>query len=117
MPARALRPLFATALVVVLVLSLWPLPESSSLGTGWDKADHVVVFVALGLIGLPAWPAHRSRALVGLLGYGALIEVLQGFTVYRQADWHDLVADTIGIGIAALIFAGWRAGRCALGRP
>jgi len=117
MSARTLRLFFAAALAVVLVLSLWPLPEPSPLGTGWDKADHVAAFVALGLLGLPSWPAHRSRVLAGLLAYGALIELLQGFTVHRQGDWRDLVADAIGIGLAALAFAGWQLRRRAQEQP
>jgi len=116
MSARTLRLLFAAALAAVLLLSLWPLPEPSPLGTGWDKADHVAGFVALGLLGLPSWPAHRARVLAGLLAYGALIEVLQGFTDYRQGDWHDLLADAIGIGLAALVFAAWRSRRSAEGQ-
>lgn len=49
-----------------------------------------------------------ALALVGLLFHGALIEVLQGFTGYRQADWLDFVADAAGAGLAALIVAAWR---------
>ncbi len=109
---RALRLAFAASLSVVLVLSLWPMPEPPPLHTGWDKTDHLAVFVALGLLGLRSWPQHRARVLVGLLAYGALIEVLQGFTGYRQADWRDFVADAIGVGCAALLFAWWRGRRC-----
>lgn len=104
MSARTLRLLFASALAAVLVVSLWPLPESSPLSTGWDKADHVAAFLALGLLGLPSWPGYRTRVLAGLLAYGALIEVLQGFTVHRQGDWRDWVADAVGIGLAVLAF-------------
>jgi VanZ family protein len=117
MSERPLRLLFTAALAAVLVLSLWPLPEPSPLGTGWDKADHVAAFVALGLLGLPSWPAHRSRVLAGLLAYGALIELLQGFTVHRHGDWRDLVADAIGVGIAALVFARWQLRRRTQEQP
>lgn len=105
MSLRTIRLLFGAALVAVLVASLWPAREPLPLGTGWDKADHVVAFVALGLLGLLSWSAHRARVLAGLLAYGVWIEVLQGFTVYRQADWHDVVADAIGLALATLILA------------
>ena len=108
---RALRIGFAIALALVLVVSLWPMPEPPPINTGWDKTDHVAAFVVLGLLGLPSWPDHRVRVLVGLLLYGALIEVLQAFTVYRHADWRDWVADAIGIGLAALVAAIWRGRR------
>ncbi len=105
---RALRVCFALALAMVLAVSLWPMPEPPPLHTGWDKTDHLASFLALGLLGLPSWPSQRARVLVGLLFHGALIEVLQGFTGYRQADWFDFVADAAGAGLAALIVVAWR---------
>ena len=55
--------------------------------------------------------------LAGLLAYGALIELLQGFTVHRHGDWRDLVADAIGVGIAALVFARWQLRRRTQEQP
>lgn len=95
----------------MLALSLWPVSELPPINTGWDKTDHVAAFVVLGLLGLPAWPSHRARVLAGLLLYGGLIEVLQGLTAYRQADWIDWVADAVGIGLAALLATWWRGRR------
>ncbi|MCC6521677.1 MAG: VanZ family protein [Polyangiaceae bacterium] len=112
---RTLRLAFAAALVVVLALSLWPLPEPPPLHTGWDKTDHLAAFVALGLLGLPSWPGERVRVAGGLLAYGVLIEVLQGLTGYRMADWRDFVADAAGVALAALLLAWWR-GRRSAGR-
>ena len=42
----------------------------------------------------PAWPR-----LLGLLAYGALIEILQSMTPDRSAEWADLFADSLGIAI------------------
>jgi VanZ family protein len=105
---RWLRACFALAAVSVFVLALWPTSEPMPLHTGWDKADHASAFVVLGLLGLLGWPSAPVRLSVGLLGYGALIEVLQAFSVYRQADWRDWVADAVGVGIAVLVLSGWR---------
>jgi len=107
MSIRMRRLTFGAALVVVLILSLWPTPEPLPLNTGWDKTDHVAAFAALGLLGLPAWPQLRARVLLGLVAYGGLIELLQGLTVYRQADWGDLLADAAGGALAAMLYAGW----------
>ncbi|CAN5222037.1 hypothetical protein BH23BAC2_BH23BAC2_21320 [soil metagenome] len=40
-----------------------------------------------------------------IIGFGMLIEVLQGaLTTYRQPDWSDIVANTIGVFIALAFF-------------
>ena len=38
-----------------------------------------------------------------LLGYGGLIEILQMFIPSRSAEWGDVVADAVGIGIGCLL--------------
>lgn len=100
---RWLRPFFFLAMLTILVLALWPSPASLPVQTGWDKADHVLAFAVLGTIGLWAWPRVRARVIAGLLAYGGLIEVLQSLTPSREADWHDFVADAIGVGLAFVI--------------
>jgi VanZ family protein len=106
-PIALLRLSFAAALVAVLVLSLWPMIEPPPLSTGWDKTNHVAAYLVLGLLGLPSWPDERTRVLLGLIAYGALIEVLQGLGGHRLAEWGDLAADAIGVGLAGLLFTAW----------
>lgn len=89
----------------VVTLSLLPNPASILLDTGWDKANHTLAFFVLGLLGLRAFPETAWRVTVGLLGYGALIEALQGMTSYRAAEWYDLLADSIGITTAMGVLA------------
>jgi len=101
--------LFAVALAAVLAVALWPLEVPVPLHTGWDKADHVAAFAALGLLGMAAWPRERARVFAFLLAYGAAIELLQGLSGYRQADWRDFVADGLGVGLA------WAVGVATLG--
>jgi len=108
MSIRLLRFAFGAALVAVLIVSLWPTTEPLPMNTGWDKTDHVAAFLALGLLGLPAWRQWPARVFAGLVAYGGLIEVLQGLTVYRQADWGDLLADAMGVALAAMLVAAWR---------
>ncbi|MNJ74215.1 VanZ like family protein [compost metagenome] len=51
--------------------------------------------------------ALRGRRLMitaGLLGYGVLIELLQGLTGYRFAEWADLLADGLGIALGVLAY-------------
>lgn len=81
-------------LVVVAVLSLVPLP---AVGVG-DKTAHVAVYgVLAGYFGLLA---RRRRALVGvvlgIMAYGALIELAQSLSAYRHGEWGDLLANAAG---------------------
>lgn len=88
---------FFLAATAVLTLSLLPSSALPPIDTGWDKSDHVLGFVVLALLGLAGWPDRSLILLAGLVAFGALIEVLQGFTGYRIADWRDLLADGIGV--------------------
>lgn len=65
--------------------------------TGWDKANHLLAFAVLAWLGSHAYPQRLASVLSGLLAYGALIEILQSFTTFRSADWHDLLADGLGL--------------------
>lgn len=81
---------------VILVLALTP-TASNFPTTGWDKGNHVLAFTVLTILGCRAYPNRVAVVLLGGILYGGLIEVLQSFTVYRSADWGDLIADAIGV--------------------
>ncbi|KAF7960287.1 hypothetical protein AWV80_35135 [Cupriavidus sp. UYMU48A] len=98
-PARW-RLLFWPCLIAVLVLALMP-PTQPLPTTGWDKANHVLAFLVLGCLGRRAYARKRTAVLLALVGYGVLIEILQGMTSYRDADPADVLADSIGL-VAAL---------------
>lgn len=89
---------FVTCLVAVLVLALLPAPPPM-LSTGWDKSNHLLAFGTLTWLALRAFPQHLKSVLLGLLAYGALIEILQSFTPTRSAEWLDLCADAVGIAL------------------
>lgn len=95
-------------LVLGLVVCLWPLPPSS-LPHGSDKWVH-----AAGMLSYGVWwsllPRWRGWPLVlGLAGYGALIELLQGMlTTTRSADLNDWYADMMGVVLAAVLVRLWR---------
>jgi VanZ family protein len=95
-PDRYYRSLFFACAVVVFVLALLP-PQLPMPSTGWDKANHVLAFCVLGVLGCRAYAGRASRVVLGLLGYGCLIELLQGLTGYRSAEWLDVLADAAGI--------------------
>lgn len=96
------RWLLASAMLALLVLSLMPASLSVP-GTGWDKSNHALGFAVLAFLAYWAWRGHILLSLLGLLGYGALIEVLQSLTPDRMAEWSDLWADGVGLLIGAVL--------------
>jgi VanZ family protein len=108
------RWLLAVLVVAVSWLALSPAPPDA-FDNGWDKLNHASAFAALMLTGSFASPRSRLGVwalLVGLLGFGALIEIAQSFTPTRSAEWGDLLADAVGIaagGLAAMLVTRWGA--------
>jgi VanZ family protein len=86
------------ALAVLVLALMKPVHHMPTLG--WDKANHAFAFFVLAVLGAMAYPGRLMRVLVALLGYGALIEVLQGLTGWRDAEWLDLAADGVGLLLA-----------------
>jgi VanZ family protein len=89
---------FYLALIGITVLALIPAHDVPA-STGWDKADHWLAFFTLSLLGAHAYPQQPfwRRLAIVLVLYGIGIELAQWCTPDRDADWHDVVADSIGI--------------------
>jgi len=87
---------FVGCALAVLVLALMPSPPSM-ITTGWDKSNHLLAFAVMAVLGCKAFPQRVVFTFLGLLAYGALIEILQSFTPTRSAEWLDLFADGLGI--------------------
>lgn len=88
----------------VVVLSLIPvdyLPDQVK--SLWDKAQHAFGFAVLTVLGLWAYPGRVRWLLPGLLLLGALIEVAQSATGWRQGDWQDVLANAVGVVVGALL--------------
>ena len=90
-----------SAIVGVLALSLVPLPQIPLTPPQSDKLEHLVANFALTF-----WYAQLcadTRALawraLGFVALGGIIEILQGFTAYRSAEWLDFVADGAGVAV------------------
>ncbi|WP_457445292.1 VanZ family protein [Roseateles sp. P5_E4] len=118
---RALwRALLAVLLIVITCLALSPAPPKT-ITTGWDKSNHALAFAALAFSGVWAmWPvSQRPRQwiwlVIALIGYGIGIEIAQSFLPPREADWHDVVADSVGIALGLL--AAWPITASAARRP
>lgn len=93
---------------IVGVLGLLPHPDAVP-SSGWDKLDHAGGFAALMLAALPARLGRTPRVALALVAYGGAIEVLQLFVPGRSAEWGDLLADAVGVGLGwAVGSAAWR---------
>ena len=98
-PQNLLRATFITALVVTMILSLMPQAFDPTPHL-WDKAKHFAAFFLLAALldmGWPKRPGMMTKCLL-LLGYGLMVECLQGLTPDRYFSLLDLLADGIGIG-------------------
>lgn len=99
------RLLLAALLIVITWLALVPAPPRT-LTTGWDKSNHALAFASLAFTAVWAlWqqPRHWPRLVLALVAYGIAIEIAQSFLPPREADWHDVVADSMGIALGLLV--------------
>lgn len=96
---RRLLPLaFWAAIVIAFVMAVLPRPPRLP-GDPSDKAQHILAFAVLTALAVASWPkASRWRILLGLSGFGVLIELVQAIpALHRSADWRDWIADTAAI--------------------
>ena len=77
-----------------------------------DKGLHFLTFTFL-TVWFSGQYSRRSywRLAVGLIAFGALIEIFQGMVNYRSSEWLDLTADGAGIALGLIIartgMGGW----------
>ena len=79
---------------------------------GADKWTHAISFAFLAV-----WFSGQYRTgsywriALGLLAFGLLIELVQRSLSHRTAEWYDVLADVVGIGIGLLValagLGGW----------
>ncbi|AMV72256.1 hypothetical protein JCM30471_07400 [Desulfuromonas carbonis] len=102
---------------LVLWLSLTPHPPRlNSTLLSWDKFQHCIAYLLLTLLAgnsaLRLWPRQRYAWLLAgaaALLFGAMIEGLQFLGGRgRVADFHDLLANAVGIIIACLAASAWQ---------
>ncbi len=93
-------------LAFVFVASLIHMPAPlTQLPQGFDKIEHIAAYGSLSFYFgqlISRFKLHLRYAFA-LFFMGALLEVLQGLTTYRSPDWHDLVANSIGVALGVLL--------------
>lgn len=102
------RPAFWGLLAFCSVFALIPTVPDTVAQLG-DVVLHAGAFLTLAVFGALAYPA-RSLWLIGLalVGYGALIELLQGLSGLRQPDLGDLIVDVVATGTGLAIVVAFR---------
>jgi VanZ family protein len=108
-PGRLPRPLrqglYTLACSILLYLTLAPEREVPGVGLVWDKAEHAASWAVLTGAGLLLSTRRRWAIGVFALLFGALIEILQAnMGLGRDGNWPDLIADSIGIVAAYLVW-------------
>jgi VanZ family protein len=109
LPYRLPRPLrlalYALATAILLYLCLAPSKDLPKVNL-WDKEEHAIAWLVLTATGLLLSP-WRPRAIAAFaFGVGVFVEAAQwamGFG--RDADWHDVAADCVGIVVAFILYA------------
>jgi VanZ family protein len=96
---------FFTAVLGILILAV--IPEGGGVDTGWDKANHFIAFFTLSLLlNRASSTTHaRIRNALSLVAFGMFIEVVQAFISYRSADYHDVIADSVGIMVFQILLS------------
>ena len=66
---------------------------------------HVAAFGVLAFMAMGSTLSSRGRLLTfaGCLVFGTLIEIVEWLTFHGAFEWHDVVADALGITFASLV--------------
>lgn len=102
---RLMPYIFWLGFFATIFVTLMPSKDIPQSFIFWDKAQHALAFLLLMLTGGLAYLNKSTWVFVGLIFYGASIELMQKyFTSTRSGDIFDLIADTVGIILGWLIF-------------
>jgi VanZ family protein len=111
--------LTASCASITLWFSFGAAPPGASMFPGADKVGHAIAYFAttLSFLFAAVWRPGGGKARFPRLGKwfplaaiaaGGLIEILQGLTPTRTAQFSDLVAEITGTGAAVAVHASVR---------
>jgi VanZ family protein len=97
--------------IAITILSLLPPRTNLEIPTN-DKIGHFMAYATFSLNICLLFPRVNKQLLLlllGVIGYGILLEFLQGF-VGRSTSFYDFLANTIGvsIGFVLYLFLAWQ---------
>lgn len=114
---RLLRfyPLTLFCIALIWFLSLFFMPPETPLNdvAFIDKWTHLVMYGGTSAVLWWEYVRHHERlcawklwlfAVVGMIMMGGVIELVQAYcTTNRSGEWLDFLADSLGVGLGALI--------------
>ena len=108
---RSYLPIAILITVSIAFLSLIKLGKQPIQISNLDKIEHLIAYFSLGLSWLLVFKEHKKFSYKNYLivlicvFYGIIIEVLQTtLTSYREGSLLDIIANTVGVLLALLIF-------------
>ena len=98
-PARIL---FFAALAFTLYMMLQPSPPHLIFERLGDKAEHAISFGGMALLARLGFRKMPDWLILERLSFlGAMVEVVQAIpSLHRDCDWHDGLADSIGVALS-----------------
>jgi VanZ family protein len=98
---------FLATAAVAIAIAILTLSGPGPMPTGFQMSDkfyHASAFAALVLPTALLWRKRLTPIAFGAVTYGVLIELVQPY-MGRTAEVGDIVANTIGVGLALLVGA------------
>jgi len=103
--------------VVIAVGAVIPVPPPQAPGIPLDKLLHLCEYLLLAWCVVRAafasgFSPRRTFTVTWLLSgsYGLFLEGVQRLLPYRHAEWGDLMANLIGVGLGVWIGSRWPTG-------
>ena len=104
----ALRGAFFISIILIFYLSLVPASELeffNALSFIGDKISHGVIFFYISILGMFCDFKIKYHIFMAIIfSFGLTIEIIHYFHPYRYFEWSDLLANSIGIILARLIY-------------
>lgn len=99
------------ALYALLVAFVSLRPASGPGIEPWDKVVHLLVYYIFAVFGYRALRQGRGYLLLclGIIAYGGLLEVAQSYSPGRFMSAYDMLANTLGVLLGALVVTRRRA--------
>ena len=107
--SRTYKLIFFLSIFVIFYFSVVPasdIPNIAALSFLTDKAIHFLIFLYLSYLGLLcSFPFSRNLLLISIFCFGLLIEIIHFYHPYRYFEISDLIANSIGIFLALMIYS------------